>query len=247
MYHLIKWLLLAVIRGPAGPPEPPAGSVESVRVFRASSNFLLYNLVVLGIVLGLLLLITTGIAIGVSLDRQTPREGKIAIWLLPAGLAFLGFVAYFFIRLEYDLRYYIVTDRSLRIREGVWTITEVTITFANVQHLEIQQGPIQQMLGISDVIVRTAGGGGGPVTPEQMGQAMRGHHGTLRGVDNAGEIRDQINALLKRYRQAGLGDPEEWRHKRGDGHWSPLALARLREIRDELRMLRQSASVRPAP
>ena len=51
------------------------------------------------------------------------------------------------VRLDYELRWYIVTDRSLRIREGIVRINELTLAFANVQDVSIQQNPIQRLLG----------------------------------------------------------------------------------------------------
>ena len=47
------------------------------------------------------------------------------------------------VRLDYELRWYIVTDRSLRIREGVTSLRESTMTFANIQHIAVRQGPLQ--------------------------------------------------------------------------------------------------------
>ena len=38
-------------------------------------------------------------------------------------------VVWFLLRVDYDLRYYVVTDRSLRVREGAWNVREMTITY----------------------------------------------------------------------------------------------------------------------
>ena len=90
---------------------------------------------------------------------------------LVALLAFVGQAAltYFSLRLNYEMRWYKVTDRSLRIRAGVWNVHEMTMTFANVQNISITQGPLERLFGISDVRVETAGGGGGTAVP--MGRA----------------------------------------------------------------------------
>ena len=116
-------------------------------------------------------------------------------------------------RLEYEMRWYIVTDRSLRIREGILGVREMTLTFANVQNISIHQGPLQRLLGISDVVVRTAGGGGGSEGAhgaKAAGKSM--HEGRLRAVDNAEAVRDLILERLKRFRDSGLGDPDDHRH-----------------------------------
>ena len=67
------------------------------------------------------------------------------------GLEVLGasfFVAqavgtFLLLRLHYELRWYKVTDRSLRIRAGVVFVNEMTVTFANVQDITITQGGLR--------------------------------------------------------------------------------------------------------
>jgi uncharacterized membrane protein YdbT with pleckstrin-like domain len=118
-------------------------------------------------------------------------------------------VSLFLVLLDWEMRWYIVTDRSLRIREGVWRVNEMTMTFANVQEVSIRQGPIERLFGIANLRVRTAGGGGrvGPNQPQN--EEKSGHIGFFRGVDNAPAIRDLILERLKQLRDAGLGDPDQ--------------------------------------
>ena len=62
----------------------------------------------------------------------------------------------------------------------------------------------------------------------------------LRGVVNARQVRDQILVLLKRYRDAGLGDPEDRGRAVPAGRASGMpaaAIERLKEIRGELKGL----------
>jgi uncharacterized membrane protein YdbT with pleckstrin-like domain len=100
-----------------------------------------------------------------------------------------------------------VTDRSLRIRTGVWSIQESTMSFANLQQVEVTQGPLQRLLGLADVKVQSAGGSDNPHGKPQDDL----HTGHFHGVDNAHEIRDLIQDRLRRFRESGLGDPEEVR------------------------------------
>jgi uncharacterized membrane protein YdbT with pleckstrin-like domain len=114
------------------------------------------------------------------------------------------------IGLDYRYRWYMVSDTSLRIREGLLRVREQTMTHANIQNLAIRQGPLQRLFGISDLRVRTAGGGhrgGGSEQESSEGASM--HLGYLRGVDNAAEIRDLILDRMRRLRDSGLGDPDE--------------------------------------
>jgi len=109
-------------------------------------------------------------------------------------------------RLDYEMRWYMVTDRSLRLRSGVWKVVESTMSFANVQQVTMTQNPLQRLLGLGDVRVQSAGGGG-HLKHEQGGEDM--HLGLFHCVTNAAEIRDLVLARLRRFRESGLGDPEE--------------------------------------
>lgn len=108
-------------------------------------------------------------------------------------------------RLDFEMRWYVVTDRSLRIRTGVWSVQESTMSFANLQQVEVSQGPLQRLLGLADVKVQSAGGSDNPHGKPQDDL----HTGHFHGVDNAHEIRDLIQDRLRRFRESGLGDPDE--------------------------------------
>ncbi|BET65734.1 hypothetical protein ASA1KI_06520 [Opitutales bacterium ASA1] len=151
-----------------------------------------------------------------------------ADWLLPLfkGLEVVGVVSFLvqlvvtfgLVRFEWELRWYMVTDRSLRIRSGIWTVGETTMSFANVQQIELFQGPVERLLGVSNIRVQSAGGGGGG-GGQDTSQGREREHDSLHtahfhGVENAGEIRDLIESRLRRYRETGLGDPD-------DAHESP--------------------------
>ena len=154
------------------------------------------------------------------------------------------------VRLDWELRWYLVTDRSLRIRAGLWSLQESTMSFANLQQVEVMQGPLQRLLGIADVRVQSAGGGGGG--PHGQGHDMNDslHTGVFHGVDNAQEIRDLILDRLRHFRQAGLGDPDD-HHSAAPASSaadsagaaptrSNDALAAARELLDEARALRSA-------
>lgn len=237
MYGLFRDALLDILRAPKEPPEPPAtADAKSVQIFRASKRFLIYRL------LGLAVVASIGLMIGLAVLSEAAAEpaGRVVIAVFVA-LTLLGAACgYFLIRLEYDMRYYVLTDRAMRIREGILTIREVTVTYANVQHLEVRRGPIQQLLGIADIIVRTAGGGIVAAAGHEGKAAVRPHEAHFRGIENAEELRDRIQSLLWAYRDAGLGDPEDAQRARRRAAAAPPAKAAaiLREIRDDLRAWR---------
>ncbi len=157
-------------------------------------------------------------------------------------------LTYALVRLEYELRWYIVTDRSLRIRAGLATVQESTMSFANVQQVVVTQGPVQRLLGIADLRVQSAGGGGENAHGPKAGESL--HTGVFHGVDNASEIRDLILERLRQFRQSGLGDPDE-RERGAAMHEmhapaiprmssAPDALVAARELLQEARLLRES-------
>ncbi|MCB1022476.1 MAG: PH domain-containing protein [Acidobacteria bacterium] len=99
--------------------------------------------------------------------------------------------------LAYRQRWYMTTDRSLRIREGVWDVREQTMTFSNVQNVEIRQGPLQRLFGIADLEVRSAGGGAKRGNSAKKGREDDNLHvARFKGVDNAAEIREAIRSQL---------------------------------------------------
>jgi uncharacterized membrane protein YdbT with pleckstrin-like domain len=151
---------------------------------------------------------------------------------LPLSLALL--------KLDFDLRWYVLSDRSLRIREGILRMKEKTMTFANIQQISIRQNPIQRLLGIADVQVRTAGGGSsGGSSGHEMGESM--HEAYFRGVDNAEEIRRAIQDRVRQHRDSGLGDPDEPPPTAlpvsSDAGSAEAALVAARELLQEMRAL----------
>ena len=139
-------------------------------------------------------------------------------------------ITYFLQRLNYEIRWYIVTDRSLRIRSGVVWLREMTMTFANIQGIRVNSNPIERLLGLANVEVQSAGGGG---SHHADGTPASGHIAKFEGVDNAAVIRDLIVERLRVYRDSGLGEKTV-------ETWEPLALSAAREVLQETRALRNS-------
>jgi len=147
-------------------------------------------------------------------------------------------ITYAMARLDYELRWYIVTDRSLRIRAGLASVQETTMSFANIQQVVVSQGPLQRLLGIADLRVQSAGGGGG--SQHEHGGRESLHTGIFHGVDNANEIRDLILERLRIFRQAGLGDPDEIEHSMPAPVATSVARLAAQELLQEARALRRT-------
>ncbi len=244
MYSLLKTTVLRLFRAPMDPPAPPSGQHATVEVVRAAPRFLSYRLLGVGC-LGLV--VAFAAALSFALGFAAPP-----LWIVSALVALLfgPLVAlqYFAVRVDYDLRYYVITDRSVRVREGAWKVTEKTITFANVQNVRVEQGPIERLFGFSNVRVETAGGG-----MAQAGQhAVAVSHGVvLAGIENASALRDSILAHVRLRTDGGLGDTDDRASAAtslASAGWPEERVAALRELADSAAALRRVAqSTPPAP
>jgi uncharacterized membrane protein YdbT with pleckstrin-like domain len=213
-------------------PEPPPGSAP--RVFHAAPNYLALRTIewafsLVAILIGALLL-TTALtrALGAGMDPGAKIVVVIFTSVLWVAFGLRLIVGYAIISLDFEMRWYMVSDRAIRIREGIVTVKEKTIAFANIQNISLKQGPLQRLLGIADVEVRTAGGGSaeGPHgEKEGLGEPM--HIGYFRGVDDAEGIRDIVREGVRRQKDSGLGDPDEPGHTPHSGAEELLAEARL--------------------
>lgn len=246
IYRGIWGVLVGLFRVPAEPPALPVASGGRHDSFRPSDAYLRYLKFKFWVILALVDgVITLGWIIATAALLAVDQPIWAGVISLPA-LAIIvlpEIVAYIGIHLTYDTTWYVLTDRSLRIRQGLWIIREVTITFENVQNVTVEQGPLERYFGIASVLVETAGGGGGG--GKHPNHAAMSHQGMLHGLSNAPEIRDLILSRVRASVSAGLGDEHRSQlaarasaaatPRAATPQWSPEHLAALRAIRDELR------------
>ena len=228
IYRGVWASIVTWFRVPPYPPTLPSAG-EEVRSFRPARGFLQY----LKFYFWLLLIPGDILPIGAWMAVAAALPG-VGLALLPVLVAFVvlpDVIAYVAIHLRYDTTWYVLSDRSLRIRRGILTIHETTISFENVQNVEVRQGPLQRYFGIADVIVQTAGGG--VSTEHSHGSSSSGaHRALLQGLDDAEAVRDAILERVRHLRSGGLGDegPVARRHRTGAPPAAHVAV--LREIRD---------------
>jgi len=158
-----------------------------------------------------------------------------AILAVPAWIAAIvpDIVAYVAIHLRYDTTWYILSPRSIRLRNGIWVIRETTFTFENVQNIEITQGPVERWFGFANLKVETAGGG---VVHTQHGAHSDGSNvAFLFGLENAHEIRKLVMDRVAASRTTGIGD-DHHNEPTGMAHgaWSASHLDELRAINARL-------------
>lgn len=240
----LRRFLLDWLRVPHEPSAPEGD--RDIRIFRAAPNYFWYR--VLGWINGnawAAFALTMALVFssrlpgfipdgGIPLGSIRVSEDTVFVWLaFFEFLAIAGFIAQaigslILIRLDFEQRWYIVTDRSLRIREGLLKLHEKTMTFANVQHVAIRQGPLQRLLGIADLEVRTAGGKASE--EEAASKTSDLHVAYFHGIADPETVRNAIRERLRAHRDAGLGDPDDTQHSRAHP-LLPAAIALATEAR----------------
>ena len=258
--------LLRVLRVPPEPTPPPGD--QRVRVFRAAPNYFRYRLTTwllreLGGLAAILAYFWLPDSFFpdwfVPLRFQPPavdvgpvtftEDAALTIFAVVEAIGVAVFVVQatvsgLLLRLDFEQRWYIVSERSLRIREGLIRLHEKTMTFANVQHVSIRQNPIQRWLGIADVEVRTAGGGSKSGQEHEHGDSHNLHIAYFRGVSDPREISDLVRERLKAATDAGLGDPDDRSAP------EPVVgglLDAAQRVRDEARALKEALSPPVSP
>jgi uncharacterized membrane protein YdbT with pleckstrin-like domain len=219
------------------PPPLPEGS-QTLRRLKPSERYLAYAYTeaVLRHVGPLLL----GVAMMVgAIVMSFSAEFRLLVWRFLFGGAALFVVTLIslavvlvVLRLDWELRDYLIGSRSLRLREGAFIQRELTLSYANVQNVEVTQGPLERLFGFKSLRVSTAGGSRGK--PGERGAPS--HEARLVGLEDAEAVRDLILGALSQQRDAGLGDPS---------HELPRTRARLlEEIRDAAAALKLATEQR---
>jgi len=249
VYEPLKSAALALLKVPPE-PEDPFGQRGTLRVFRASPAFWRYRLLGWGIghagAVALALVLVVASHGGAHAAKSGAAVHGILLGLEVLGLVVLAVemaISYAALRLDFEMRWYKVTDRSLRIREGVWIVREQTMTFANVQNVSLSQGPLERLFGFANLEVRSAGGGGHAAQAQEHGApGLDMHRAVFRGLDDAATIRDLVMARVREARDGGLGDPDD--AEEAGPPAPPSAAGRpalLASIREEAAALRRAA------
>lgn len=232
VYQGLWGVLARWFRVPPDPPAAPGGpAARTVRTFRPAPGFLRYLKMQFWVALAVVDLAIVG-----GWLVLLRMEAGLALWLAPLALAAVvvpDVLAYVAIHLRYDTTWYVLTDRSLRIRRGILTIDETSITFENVQNVSVVSGPLERLFGLANVVVETAGA---TVTTGAHGERhASARQGRIEGIDDAPAVRELILGRVKGSSSAGLGDETPL----PAGRWSRDHLAILRDIRDALRRERR--------
>jgi membrane protein YdbS with pleckstrin-like domain len=117
-------------------------------------------------------------------------------------------ISFMLLRLDFEMRWYLLADRSLRIREGTLVVREKTMSYANIQNISIRRNPLQRIFGLATVAVRAAGGGSRrrrqSAAPADT-RTKRCSKESTTPTRSASILRERI----RRHRDSGLGDPDD--------------------------------------
>ncbi len=105
--------------------------------------------------------------------------------------------------LFYNRYNYLINSEGVEIRRGILWKKDVTIPFERIQNVDIDRGPIEQLIGIYKVNIFTAGTGS--FSSSTLSSGMFGSEGYLPGVENAEEIKNQILLRVLELDDDGLG------------------------------------------
>ena len=200
---------------PAPPPEPgvevlrPAAGFTKYRLcqWAAGHGFALVFLTIFFSAPALALLAAAGFLGQRRTSDMVPANAMgivavalgVLVLLVLSGMVVKLVAGFFMARLDARRRWYILGERTLTIREGIWSVREMTFTYANIQDIRLSAGILSRACGIAHLTVETAGGGGGAKQGGRPGLQM--HRAVLAGLADAPRVRD---LLLERQRLSRL-------------------------------------------
>jgi len=97
-------------------------------------------------------------------------EGLLGV-LAVAVLAGLAWLAHGWPKVSYRHRSWALDDDGIEIRRGVLWRRVISVPRSRVQHTDVAQGPIERSLGLSHLVIHTAGTTGASVTLEGLDRA----------------------------------------------------------------------------
>lgn len=228
IYQGVWKVLSDAFKVPQSPPTLPSSEGESVLSLHPSPQYLGYLKTYFWV--GLIVFDVALLGLWIAVCVADPRIGiliALPVWLLAIVPDIVAYVA---IHLRYDTLWYVISNRSLRCRRGIWVIAEHTITFENVQNVGVSRGPLEYLFGISTICVETAAAAAEGEHPNRFAS---GNQAILEGLANPKEILELIMTRVRNSRSSGLGD-EIPADRPVTPRWSKEHLQLLREIRDAI-------------
>lgn len=139
---------------------------------------------------GLITALIPGAVIGVLISAVASLTGFSGF---TAGYAFSAALISTYMKLRYRAWGFELRDDHLYIEHGVFRKVKTMVPFVRIQHVDSQRGVIERSVGLSKVIVYTAGSRGADVTiPGLLPQEAESMQEKLRDVAIESEDRDGV-------------------------------------------------------
>jgi membrane protein YdbS with pleckstrin-like domain len=133
------------------------------------------------------------------------------------GMLALFVIFVFWVRLYYVSIWYEMKEDEMSWKRGVWFRRTGIVPYNRITNLDVIQGPVMRILGISTLSIQTAGYSGQAV-PEIR----------IEGIEHAEELRELIRSLVR---------PSDT-HGDGSGGGVPIAISNDQKIIEELIKIR---------
>jgi membrane protein YdbS with pleckstrin-like domain len=104
-----------------------------------------------------LALVALAVDVGARIAGAHPPwpPGLAAVLVALAG----GLVAWWYPRTDYRYWRYEVAEDALELRHGILRRVHSAIPYFRVQHIDVTQGPVERLVGLSQLVIHTASAG----------------------------------------------------------------------------------------
>lgn len=115
------------------------------------------------------------------------NELGLPFWVILVPAAIIAIIVGFRVPVaRYNARGYQISRDRLRVVRGIWWHSDTIVPFGRVQHIDVDQGPVERALGIATMTLHTAGSHNASVRLPGLGHEL------------AIEMREAIRAHIKR-------------------------------------------------
>jgi len=119
---------------------------------RQINNAIGFGILILAASIGLVVLAT----VTPIFDQH---ELAVLLWAIPAGLLIWGVCYAFIIPRQVRAMGYLENRDDLLLRRGILFRHHVAVPYGRIQYVDIRQGPLQRLFGLTQIVITTAGGG----------------------------------------------------------------------------------------
>lgn len=88
----------------------------------------------------------------------------VGLWIAGAVVGSAALLGIGYVLVRYRVWGFAVSEEDLYLERGVLTRINSVVPYVRVQHVDTQRGPIERLVGLSSVVVYTAGSRGADIT-----------------------------------------------------------------------------------